>query len=414
MYSSCKLSILLFSSFTPFFFFSSSFFPSSFHPSFQLLSLLFSYPNFLRPLNDLLLSPLLFLIISVFCLFIHCFLSRKKQSSPLSNSVPDPLPFTSSLLELHFSFLWTLSLSFLPISSFFLFLLFLPKYQSLSFFSLRSSFVTNCDVHFELELFVTSLLSPQQVFLFSLILLSLYDYHTDSKSILHSSTRIINRCRKLMVCFTSSLFSPLLFSFLFSLLPFFHAVKPLEVTIISPKRILSSGVRTELSCRSSGSRPPAQITWWMGSYQIKAADVRQTLSSDGNISHSSFSFIPTPNDNQMIISCRAQNVILRNVPLEEKMLLEVHCKFLHIFLLFLLSLFPPFSLLFLSLLFLSLSLFLRYFFFLSFSFSSFVICLSGIFCPSVQLSKSLIPSAETITFFSQKRLKNVLSKNTSK
>lgn len=180
-----------------------------------------------------------------------------------------------------------------------------------------------------------------------------------------------------------SLLLSLIFFFLFplSFSSFFHAVKPLEVTIISPKRILSSGVRTELSCRSSGSRPPAQITWWMGSYQIKAADVRQTLSSDGNISHSSFSFIPTPNDNQMIISCRAQNVILRNVPLEEKMLLEVHCKLLHIFLLSLLlpfSVFLPFSLFFF--------LFLTSFFFPSFFLPSLSTCLASFVRPFSFLS----------------------------
>lgn len=129
------------------------------------------------------------------------------------------------------------------------------------------------------------------------------------------------------------------------------SVRPLEVTIISPKRILSAGMRSELVCRSSGSRPPALITWFKGSSPVISAKdggtigsspepsvvgtqqsmvIRQSVSSDGNVSLSSLSLIPSPSDNGLVISCRASNPVMQSsghqVSLEEKITLQVHCK----------------------------------------------------------------------------------------
>lgn len=108
-------------------------------------------------------------------------------------------------------------------------------------------------------------------------------------------------------------------------------MKPLEVTIIAPKRSFSAGVRSELVCRSSGSRPPAQITWWKnGSTRLMTsephASVRQTQSPDGNVSLSSLSFVASPEDDGSVISCRVHNPHIINEPLEEKITLSVHCK----------------------------------------------------------------------------------------
>ena len=110
-----------------------------------------------------------------------------------------------------------------------------------------------------------------------------------------------------------------------------RAVKPLEVTIIAPKRSFSAGVRSELVCRSSGSRPPAQITWWKnGSTRLVTsephASVRQTQSPDGNVSLSSLSFVASPEDDGSLISCRVHNLHIANEPMEQQIRLSVHCK----------------------------------------------------------------------------------------
>lgn len=192
-----------------------------------------------------------------------------------------------------------------------------------------------------------------------------------------------------------------------------HSVKPLEVSIIAPKaRVFSAGIRSELVCRSSGSRPPAQITWWRNGNRVTMSssstsggttipysvfhettsafvmmtssrevveaqqqtkqssspyhhplalignsnkyqshqkqqgqmahptmsshssvtssttyNIRQTQSPDGNVSLSSLSFIPAPDDDGSTISCRVHNIHLpRSDPMEESIQLRVQCK----------------------------------------------------------------------------------------
>lgn len=43
---------------------------------------------------------------------------------------------------------------------------------------------------------------------------------------------------------------------------FFISVGPLDVKIVGANQPLSAGRRYDLLCQSSGSRPPASITWW--------------------------------------------------------------------------------------------------------------------------------------------------------
>lgn len=44
--------------------------------------------------------------------------------------------------------------------------------------------------------------------------------------------------------------------------PLLRTVKPISVNITSKKDPISAGRKTEVTCRTSGSRPPAQITWY--------------------------------------------------------------------------------------------------------------------------------------------------------
>ncbi|CAH1399329.1 unnamed protein product [Nezara viridula] len=45
-------------------------------------------------------------------------------------------------------------------------------------------------------------------------------------------------------------------------------VKPLEVKIQDSNQPLSAGRLYNLPCTSTGSRPPAQLTWWKGDHRL--------------------------------------------------------------------------------------------------------------------------------------------------
>ena len=48
-------------------------------------------------------------------------------------------------------------------------------------------------------------------------------------------------------------------------------VRPLTVNMVGVNKPLSVGTTYQLSCESSGSRPAASITWWLGSQKLKHA-----------------------------------------------------------------------------------------------------------------------------------------------
>jgi len=52
---------------------------------------------------------------------------------------------------------------------------------------------------------------------------------------------------------------------LMTLLP----VKPIAVHILTKDRFVSADRTYDVECKSSGSKPPALITWWKGSKQLK-------------------------------------------------------------------------------------------------------------------------------------------------
>lgn len=54
--------------------------------------------------------------------------------------------------------------------------------------------------------------------------------------------------------------------------------------------------------------------------------IRETVSHDGNVTLSSLTFVGSVEANGKTLSCRAENVAMKSKPLEEKMILDVHCK----------------------------------------------------------------------------------------
>lgn len=107
----------------------------------------------------------------------------------------------------------------------------------------------------------------------------------------------------------------------------FLLVKPLIVRMEPHKRPLSADKETEVRCSTTGSRPPANITWWKGSKEIKSG-VSSSQSPDATTSM--LRFTPTVEDNGKYFSCRAHNPLIPGSSKEEGWNLEVFCKFSYV------------------------------------------------------------------------------------
>ncbi|XP_022659379.1 uncharacterized protein LOC111249595 isoform X4 [Varroa destructor] len=84
-------------------------------------------------------------------------------------------------------------------------------------------------------------------------------------------------------------------------------LKPLYINVEpSSTQPLSAGAPIEFVCYSSGSRPPAVLTWWKGDQQVQAT--KEDFSSGGSSSSTSvLTFTPEPEDDGAILACRAEN-----------------------------------------------------------------------------------------------------------
>ncbi|XP_055952761.1 hemicentin-1-like [Argiope bruennichi] len=97
-------------------------------------------------------------------------------------------------------------------------------------------------------------------------------------------------------------------------------LKPLNVHITSLQRPLSANRRTTLKCQSSGSRPPAVLTWWIGSRQLLNA----TVVTYDSTTISKLILVPTADDHGRVLSCRATNPIMNGHILEDHRVLNIH------------------------------------------------------------------------------------------
>ncbi|XP_011331388.1 hemicentin-1 isoform X2 [Ooceraea biroi] len=93
-------------------------------------------------------------------------------------------------------------------------------------------------------------------------------------------------------------------------------MKPLKVEILEKDQILSAGKRYEVRCQSTGSKPPAVLTWWKSSKQLKGQ-----RKSDGM---SLLQFTPTVEDEGKFLVCRAENPKLSEAGIEDRWKLKVH------------------------------------------------------------------------------------------
>lgn len=104
--------------------------------------------------------------------------------------------------------------------------------------------------------------------------------------------------------------------------------RPLLVRIEGERKPLSADKMIEMSCVGAGSRPPATITWWKGSKQMKRT--RENISVDGNITTSILSFTPAADDSGKYLSCRAENQLISGSAIEDGFKLDIHCEYCYI------------------------------------------------------------------------------------
>lgn len=104
-------------------------------------------------------------------------------------------------------------------------------------------------------------------------------------------------------------------------------VRPLEVKIAAPHYALKAGIRKQIICETTGSRPRATLTWWLDGRKI-GAGTTDTVSDGGNLTVSTLHLVPTPDDDGKILSCRAENSALPESAIEDEWTIRVHCKYI--------------------------------------------------------------------------------------
>ncbi|XP_023317761.1 protein turtle [Trichogramma pretiosum] len=98
-------------------------------------------------------------------------------------------------------------------------------------------------------------------------------------------------------------------------------LRPLTVNIEGANEPLSSEKRYDLVCTTSGSRPLANVTWFLESQMLTHS--KDTTTSDGNTTTSVLSFTASKSDAGKRLFCRAQNPIMNSQAIEDVWLLEV-------------------------------------------------------------------------------------------
>lgn len=85
-----------------------------------------------------------------------------------------------------------------------------------------------------------------------------------------------------------------------------------------------AGQPIEITCQSSGARPPAIVTWWKGSKRL--IQTTESVTDNENLTVTTVQFTPSIDDHGKILSCRADHVILPDSALEDSWELNVYCK----------------------------------------------------------------------------------------
>lgn len=86
------------------------------------------------------------------------------------------------------------------------------------------------------------------------------------------------------------------------------------------------GQKIMINCESSGSKPPALLSWWRGAKRLEGAI--EDIATDENRTISTLQFVPSIEDNGRVLSCRADHSVLPDSALEDSWILNVFCTYL--------------------------------------------------------------------------------------
>ncbi|XP_071037926.1 synaptogenesis protein syg-2-like [Parasteatoda tepidariorum] len=99
------------------------------------------------------------------------------------------------------------------------------------------------------------------------------------------------------------------------------SLNPTDVRINAPQSPISANERVEIMCVSKGSRPAAQISWWIDGKDLKRYATDEV---EGDETRSKLFFTPTSDDNEKILTCRAENPENPQSALEDQWTLNVY------------------------------------------------------------------------------------------
>ena len=102
------------------------------------------------------------------------------------------------------------------------------------------------------------------------------------------------------------------------------SVRPLGVRIMPSHGLCKEGLVVDFRCRAWGSRPAAEITWWMKTFRLYNVTGRIV---DRDSSSSSLSIIPLASDHGNVITCKAENPRLPGRIAVDNVTLNVTCEY---------------------------------------------------------------------------------------
>ncbi|CAH0400396.1 unnamed protein product [Chilo suppressalis] len=98
-------------------------------------------------------------------------------------------------------------------------------------------------------------------------------------------------------------------------------LKPISVTILTKEKQVSADKRYEIECKTTGSRPEADVTWWKNNRHLKRMEKKF---SENNETLSILSLVPSMEDDGKYLTCRAENPKIKDSAIEDKWRLNVH------------------------------------------------------------------------------------------
>ncbi|KAK7598080.1 hypothetical protein V9T40_006315 [Parthenolecanium corni] len=98
-------------------------------------------------------------------------------------------------------------------------------------------------------------------------------------------------------------------------------LKPLKVEILQKSRALSAERDYEIECLAVGSRPSANISWYLGEKPVK--HLAQKFPNADNQVISIMKYSPRIQDNGKLITCKAENPAIKDFVIEDKWTLNI-------------------------------------------------------------------------------------------